>query len=44
MTLFQNSTDWAKNRPETYKAGQVPDSCCVGGQVRFLVLPVFSPK
>jgi len=28
----ENSTDWAKNRPETYKAGQVPDSCCVGGQ------------
>ena len=42
LLIFQDVTDvsqapadWTRERNETFPAGQVPDSCCVGGQVWF---------
>merc|ERR1711934_395988 len=30
----QNSTDWTRERSDIFPDGQLPNSCCVGGQVK----------
>ena len=31
--VLQNSTDWTRERSDIFPDGQLPNSCCVGGQV-----------
>ena len=31
--VLQSPADWTRERNETFPEGQVPNSCCVGGEV-----------